>query len=249
MWTPSALASELRPWSGPLWRVVESQSQVATLKLVDSLDEQAILEAELEGSKPAIPRACAGLHYLLATPFRYSPYPNGSRFRRARQRDGCFYAAEDVETAIAEEAFHRLLFFAAAPAARLPANPQERTAFRVSGATTCALDLTEPPLARDEAIWTHPTDYAPCQDFADAARQAAAETIRYRSVRDPRRRANIAVLSPRVFLATEPEASQTWHLFLRRRAVQATREMPRSALEFPFTAWAADPRVPAELAA
>src|SRR5947207_9896057 len=117
MWTPPALASEARAWSGDIWRVVESQSQVATLKLVDTLGEQEVLEAELERSKPLVPAACAGLHYLLATPFRYAPYPRGSRSRRARQRQGCFYAAERVATAVAEEAFYRLLFFLDAPAA------------------------------------------------------------------------------------------------------------------------------------
>jgi hypothetical protein len=74
MWTPPALASEARAWAGDLWRVVESQSRVATLKLVDTLDEQAILEAELEGSKPLIPASCVHLDTLLATPFRYAPY-------------------------------------------------------------------------------------------------------------------------------------------------------------------------------
>jgi hypothetical protein len=61
MWTAPALASEARSLSREVWRVVESQSQVATMKLVDSLDEQAILEAELDRSKPAVPVACAGL--------------------------------------------------------------------------------------------------------------------------------------------------------------------------------------------
>ena len=84
MWTLPALASEATGWSGDLWRLVESQSAVATLKLVDTLDEQAILEAELEGSKPLVPASWAHLDYLLATPFRYAPYRTGSRFRRDR---------------------------------------------------------------------------------------------------------------------------------------------------------------------
>ena len=158
MWTPRALASETRAWSGDLWRVVESQSQVATLKLVDTLDEQTILEAELEGSKPIVPATCAGLDYLLATPFRYAPYPHGSRFRRARQPDGCFYASERVETAVAEEAFYRLLFFLDAPGAKRPGNPQERTAFRVPAETGRAIDLTCSPFVSETAIWTHPTE-------------------------------------------------------------------------------------------
>jgi hypothetical protein len=244
MWTPPELASETSAWNGDLWRVVESQSRVATLKLVDTLDEQAILEAELEGSKPLIPAACAGLDYLLATPFRYAPYPHGSRFRRARQPEGCFYAAERVETAVAEEAFYRLLFFLDAPDAKRPANPQERTAFRIAAGTGRAIDLTAPPLNRDAALWGHPTDYAPCQELADAARSAGVEAIRYRSVRDPNGGANLALLSPASFRATRPEIFETWHIFLRDAAVQAVCEMPRLTLEIPFSAWASDPRVP-----
>jgi len=247
MWTPHELASEARPWSGDLWRVVESQSRVATLKLVDTLDEQAILEAELEGSKPAIPASCAGLDYLLATPFRYAPYRHGSRFRRARQPEGCFYAAERVETAVAEEAFYRLLFFLDAPAARRPANPQERTAFRVPAGTDVAIDLTAPPLDRDAALWGHPTDDGPGQALADAAREAGIEAIRYRSVRDPGEGMNLALLSPAAFRAAQPEAAQTWHVFLRDASIQAVREMPRLTLEIPFSAWAVDPRVPDRL--
>jgi hypothetical protein len=247
MWTPPALASEARAWTGDLWRVVESQSRVATLKLVDTLDEQAILEAELEGSKPLIPASCARLDYLLATPFRYAPYRTGSRFRRHRQTDGCFYASAQVETAIAEAAFHGLLFFLDAPAARRPANPQERTAIHVPGGTTAAIDLTEPPFVADASLWQHPTDYAPCQDLADAARQAGLEAIRYRSVRDPGQGINLALLAPAALRKPRPDRSQTWHVFLREASVQALREMPRATLEFRFLGWAADPRVPARL--
>lgn len=247
MWTPPALASEAGIWSGNIWRMVESQARVATLKLVDTLDEQAVLEAELDGSKPVIPAACAGLDYLLATPFRYAPYPRGSRFRRARQPEGCFYAAEQVETAAAEEAFYRLLFFLDAPGTTLPANPQERTAFRVPAETGHAIDLTLPPFDQDAAVWGHPTDYGPCQDFADAARTAGIEAIRYRSVRDPDGGTNLALLSPAAFRATKPEIFETWHLFLREAAAQAVREMPRLTLEIPFSTWAADPRVPERL--
>ncbi len=158
MWTALALASEARLLSRKVWRIVESQSQVATMKLVDSLDEQAILEAELDRSKPAVPTACTGLNYLLATPFRYAPYPHGSRFRRARQRQGCLYGSERVETALAEAAFYHLAFFVASPGTPLPRNPQERTAFQVPVRTSLAIDLTAAPLVRDRKIWTDPTN-------------------------------------------------------------------------------------------
>jgi hypothetical protein len=43
-----------------------------SLKRVDGLNQQAILEAEPEDRKPLIPTACPTLDDLLVTPVRYS---------------------------------------------------------------------------------------------------------------------------------------------------------------------------------
>ncbi len=95
IWTPAALASEARAYRRHVWRLVEAQHRVSTLKLVDTLEEQALLEDLIEATKPALPPEARGLDYLLATPFRYdAPYPVGSRFRRAGRTPGVFYAAE-----------------------------------------------------------------------------------------------------------------------------------------------------------
>ena len=59
-WTQAALASELRPWQGALWRAVEAQHRVATARLVDTLQEQALLEDLLESSSHPVD-AVAGL--------------------------------------------------------------------------------------------------------------------------------------------------------------------------------------------
>src|SRR5690606_11686897 len=166
IWTPAALSSEARPFSGPVWRFVEAQHRVSTLKLVDTLDEQALLEELLEESKPVLPPECAGLDYLLVTPFRYGAvYPHGSRFRRAGRTLGVYYAGLSVETALCEMAFYRLLFFAESPATPLPANAADYTACSALIDTGAAIDLTVPPLDRDAALWTHPTDYAACQSL------------------------------------------------------------------------------------
>src|SRR3954447_25812704 len=101
MWTPDALRSEARAWSGDVWRAVESQAKASTMRLTETLAEQELLAKILERSKPPIPPECQGLHYLLFTPFRYAA-TFGSRFRYPGQREGVFYAAETVETAIAE---------------------------------------------------------------------------------------------------------------------------------------------------
>jgi hypothetical protein len=243
MWTPPELASEAAPWESGVWRVVESQSQFCTMKIVDTSDEQDLLESELDGSKRTVPASCRHLNYLLSTPFRYAPYPHGSRFRRRRQREGCFYASDGVATAVVEAAFYQLLFFLDAPGMKRPANPQPRTAIHVPVATAKALDLTQPPLNADGARWEHPTDYRACQELADNARVAGVEALRYRSVRDPAQGMNVALLSPAAFRGTAPDRSQTWRLFLREDRVQARCEMPRTRLEIPYTAWAADPRV------
>jgi hypothetical protein len=248
MWTPRALASERRHMSGEAWRVVESQSRVATMKIVDTVSEQEILEAELERSKPLIPAECAHLHWLLATPFRYAPYPHGSRFRRARQREGCLYAAERPETAVAEAAFYLLLFTLDAPGASLPRNPRERSAFSFRYRTAAGLDLRAPPLDADAGRWADRQDYAACQALADAARAADVDVLRYASVRDPGDGSNLAVLACRALSSKQPLAFETWHLMLRPDRVEAVREMPRLSLSFLFADWAVtDSRIPDRL--
>nr|MBA2303283.1 RES family NAD+ phosphorylase [Acidobacteriota bacterium] len=141
IWTPAALSSKRRRLAGPCWRIVEAQHRISTLKLVDTLAEQARLEQLLDLSKPPVPPECSGLHYLLSTPFRYgAPYPHGSRFRRPGLTAGVFYASAKPATAVAEAAFHRLLFFADSPATSWPDNPGEYTAFSVRYSTKAGLD-------------------------------------------------------------------------------------------------------------
>ena len=69
---PDEWFASARPARRKLWRGVEAQHRVATVRLVDNLAEQELLERLIEDSKPPLPPDCAGLHYLLATPFRYA---------------------------------------------------------------------------------------------------------------------------------------------------------------------------------
>lgn len=242
IWTAAALGSECRGFQGRGWRLVEAQHLVSTLKLVDSLAEQALLEDILETTKPPMPAACQGLDYLLATPFRYRPYPHGSRFRRAGLTPGVWYGAEKVQTALAEMVFYRFLFYAESPATPFPDGPAEYTAFAAKLATARAVDLTAPPMA--DPAWSHPTDYAPCQSLAEAAREAGAEIIRYTSVRDPKGGANLAVLSCGAFAATGIQDRQTWRIRLSPTGAMALREHPRQGIDFPRESFT-DPRLSA----
>jgi hypothetical protein len=238
-----ALAVHAHRVSGACWRIVEGQHHVSTLALVDSIAEQQRLEELIEATKPTLPEECRDLHYLLSTPFRYRPYPTGSRFRRAGLTPGVFYASAAIETAVAEAAFYRLLFFADSPGTPWPAGAAEHTAFSVRYGSAKAIDLTRPPFTRSRARWMHPTEYAPCQKLAEAARAAGIEIIRFASVRDPGHRLNVALLTCRAFRAKTPGATQSWRFRLGPRGIQAVREFPKASLEFGRDAFAADDRI------
>ncbi len=216
-WTPHAVSSEAAAWRGVVWRIVEAQHTAATMKLVDSADEQDLLESLLDAGKPAWPDRTGHLDYLLATPFRYPPRQGGSRFRAATD-PGVFYGAGSVRTACAELGYWRWRFLRDAPALdRL--EPVAHTAFR-SRIETAVVDLRHPPFDTDRSRWTHPMDYAGCQAFARTAREGDIGAIRYASVRDPRAGWCLAVLDPGAFARPNPlDGNQTWWLAVSAREV------------------------------
>lgn len=246
IWTPAALPSEFADFNAPCWRLVEAQHYVSTMKIADTLADQALLEDLIEATKPIYPAGCDHLPVLLKTPFRYGAvYPTGSRFRRAGRTPGVYYAALAPETAVAEMAFYRLLFFVEAPGLPWPNNPAEYSAFSVTIVTRRMLDLTAPPLVDFQAGWTHPTDYSACQALADAARGSAVEVIQYLSVRDPNQGRNLAVLTCAVFEGPVPFDQQTWRIRLSRMGIQARRDHPRLNIDFNRETFASDPRIAA----
>ena len=241
---PAAPLSEpliVTRYKGEVWRLVEAQHRVSTLKLTDSLDEQALLEKILDQTKPPLPPECEGLDYLLAAPFRYAPYPYGSRFRRAGRTDGVFYASEKVETAVAELSFYRLLFFAESPETPFPDQPTDFSAFAVPVATAHALDLSGQQFT-DPALRSM-TDYTACQRLADQARADGIELLRYRSVRDPAGGFNVALLTAKAFASKKPKTFATWRINVGRHGISALCDFPVARLAFGTEAFAADPRL------
>lgn len=215
---------------------------VSTMALVDTLDEQALLEQVLDDSKPRVPAECRNLHYLLFTPFRYgAPSPAGSRFRRAGLTPGVFYASLQAATAVAEMAFWRLLFYAESPGTPWPANPGQYTAFAVRYSAGKGLDLTRPPLNSDAETWTHPTNYSPCQALADTAREADVRVIRYQSARAAGH--NVALLSCAAFASPAPLERQGWRIDVGAMGVRAICNFPEQRLAFDRSAFARDPRI------
>lgn len=233
IWTPPALKSEAFAWRGQAWRMVESQHIAGTMKLVDSLVEQDLLESLLEASKPRRTADVTGLEYLLATPFRYDPRRGGSRFR-GETDPGVFYGAESVRTAGAELGYWRWRFLRdAVDLVRI--EPVAHIAFRVSVAAL-VVDLQRTPLAAEGAAWQHSRDYGPTQRLARAAREADLGGILYRSVRDPQPAWCLALLTPAGFAKPRPEIErQTWFLAVSRKEVTLRRDT--ESMQFSVARW------------
>lgn len=189
-----------------MWRAVEAQHVVATMGLVDGLDEQYLLEQMLDASKPAPPEQARHTDFLLYTPFRYVS-PHASRFRRAGE-PGVWYGARDRETACAEVGYWRWRFLMDSTGLAGDEVVTLHTLFqaRVSGPR---LDLCEPPWPRLDAWWRHPGDWSACHQLAAAARELGVQWLRYASARHPQGIC-AAAFSPTALTLPRPTRQETW---------------------------------------
>ncbi len=222
-WTPSAVKAEAAPLEARPWRVVEAQHVISTRKLVDSAAEQALLEELIERAKPPLPPEpeLAGLHYLLATPFRYPPLPHGSRFGTRAER-GVWYGADRRPTALAEAAYYRLVLLEGTEAEIEPILV-DLSVFRAEVRTERGADLTKPPFAAGEAEISSPVSYAASQALGRTLRAAGIEACRYRSARDPDGGTNLAIFTARAFASPRPREPETWYCVATRAAVELSR--------------------------
>lgn len=188
--------------------MVESQEEVATRSLVDSLAKQAALERLLEESKP--PRQDDGtLHYLLATPFRYPPLKHGSRFG-GRFEPSLFYAAMDRSSLLAESAYYRFVFRSGLEAPFERPLATSHTAFAVRISTECGVALDEPPFSAFQELFLSPTDYQSSQALGAALRSEGVQAIIYRSARDPKYGRNVGLYTPSALASQRPEQQVSW---------------------------------------
>jgi hypothetical protein len=208
LWAACRSRTSAVPYTGEVLRMVESQEQVATQRLVGTLAEQDLLENLLERSKP--PRHDhAGLDYLLATPFRYPPLRHGSRFGR-RHEPSLFYAACTRPVLLAEAAYYRFVFWSgmAVPPPR-PLRTQH-TVFGVRVRTDRAFRLDVPPFDAHRAILTSPTDYGATQALGSALRAEGAAALVYCSARDPGQGLAVALYTPAAFAEPRPTLREEW---------------------------------------
>lgn len=231
IWTRCAGGSEIRLLHASPWRVVEAQHQVSTRKLVDSAEEQALLEEMIDRVKP--PDLTRGrLHYLLFTPFRYPPLPHGSRFGTRRER-GIWYGSVERRTAFAEVAYYRFLFLEGSHAS-LGTVTTPLTAFTARVRTTRGIDLVSPPFEAHRRAIASPTSYTSSQALGAAMRGAGVEAFRYPSARDSEGGINVAAFVATVFGNAKPKAFETWHCSASRERVELTQHDYFNRNEFAF---------------
>ena len=220
IWTECAGKSRLRRLELDAHRMVEAQHQVSTRKLVDSLEEQALLEELIEASKPPN-RTGARLHVLLSTPFRYPPLAHGSRFA-TRHEPALWYGSEDTTALFSELAYYRFVFLEGTKAVLGPVTTWH-TAFTVSIRTARGIDLVRRPFDRHASEISSPEKYDASQALGAAMRADEVEAFRYRSARDPKGGVNIGVFRAAAFGSARPRGFRTWHCTATRDRVEAVR--------------------------
>jgi hypothetical protein len=209
IWTRCAGPSRVGPLTVAAWRVVEAQHAVSTRRLVDTLEEQKLLEEIVDGVKPPAPTAAEfdGLHYLLFTPFRHPPLRHGSRFGSPTERS-LWYGAQRLETSLAEKAYYQFVF-AAGTTAVLENLSCTWSAFQASVHTKRGVDLTAPAFADFQTAISSPGSYAATQPLGAAMRAAGVDAFQFTSARCPQRGTAIGLFSP-AFASRNPRPPQTW---------------------------------------
>lgn len=166
-----------------LYRLVESQEQIATRQLVDTLEEQALLEEMLDAVKPPYPENMAHLHYLLKSPFRYPPLKWGSRFGRTFE-PSIFYGGCSVDVTLVESAYYRFIFWYSMQAP--PPKPIMRsvhTLFSVDYKTEKGVQLQSAPFDQYHDVLRHPSNYSVAQALGTMMRSQHVEVFEYCSAR------------------------------------------------------------------
>jgi hypothetical protein len=233
---------------------VESQHLFATRKLVDSDEEQALLEEMIEEAKPPAgappgphggPRQAGRLHYLLFTPFRYAPLRHGSRFGTRGER-GIWYGSRTRQTAFAEKAYYLLLFLEGTVADLTPWE-SDLSIFQAAYETGRGVDLTRGPFERWRRVISSPTSYGDTQALGRDMRADGVEAFVYASARDPDHGANVGLFVPAALASRRPTVPESWRCVVTRGGVEVTKEdVFRSAsFAFPRAALEVDGKLPA----
>ena len=220
IWTQCAPKFKFSAYDGSPWRVVEAQHVIATRKLVDSDEEQMILESLIDDAKPpkSYNEECRSYHYLLWTPFRYPPLKYGSRLGSPDRR-GLWYGSKEIETAFAEKAYYTFLFRAGSTA-DFGVFDSVVTVFCVPVSSRKCVNLTKAPFVEFEKDLSSPVSYADSQGVGSNLLDLGAEVICFRSARCLSGGMNVAVTKISAFQKAAPQEDTSWFCVSSDQAVE-----------------------------
>ena len=242
-WHGIEVAKNIVPIAGKMLRLVESQEQVATTHVVDSLVEQALLEGLLEQAKPPMRPGTEGLHYLLLTPFRYPPLRHGSRFGQ-RHEPSIFYGSLTAITALAEASYYRLVFWFGMQQA--PPRPirSRHTLFSVAYQTGAGLELHQAPFDEFRTTLADPTHYSATQELGRCMRESGVLAFEFRSARDPKGGINVGLFEPGALSVSRPCQQEEWLCDVDSHGVCFLHLSERMTRSFPVETFLIGGRIP-----
>lgn len=226
------------------WRIEPLEEKTSLRKLVDSIEEQKILEEMMRESASEVSRS--GLHPLLGNRFKNPPLTRASRFGR-KTEPSLWYGALNVETSLVEIAFHRLAFINASVISDESVISQ-MIAFSVNLKILRGIALHEKPFIKYKNEISSPSSYAVSQLLGANMRKNNIDGFTFISARDVKAGVNVGLFKINAFAGQSPnrESLQTWQCFLtanKAEFVQTSVDSER-AFVFPVQDFQVDGKLP-----
>lgn len=218
IWQEAQGYSHIKPIMASAHRVTDDQQLIATMGIVNSVEEQGVLEELLEETKPKKPEGYGDLGYLLITPFRYPPLKHGSRFGTPFE-PSLFYASMQVSTALSETAYYRFVFLSGMQEPFDEPLQVTYSSFKVKIHSLCGVYLDKPPFDKYNPIMESKFDYQQTQGLGSSMRNEGVEAFEYTSARCPNRGKNIALFTPKALQSKQPETMERWVCSVRNEEV------------------------------
>jgi len=209
IWLETEGKNNIKPLMAKIYRLVESQEQIATLGLVNNVYEQGVLEDLIESTKSPLLEDTCSLHYLLTTPFRYPPLKYGSRFGTTFEQ-GIFYGSLHINTALSETAYYRFVYMLGPETPYQHPISNQYSSFSVKVRSDRGIFLDQPPFSKYEATLISPSSYIETQQLGSNIREFEIEIFQYTSARDKNKGKNVALFSPNAFQSKVPAQITTW---------------------------------------
>lgn len=223
VWKECNGVTNIRAINETAWRFVALQEKISTRKLVDSIEEQNVLDELIEKSKPTLAIAQTKFHPLLYTPFRCPPLKHGSRFGK-RTEPSLWYGSLNIEAVMAEKAFYQLSLINASDVIfGIVSSPVN--IFSVKLKIVNGVKLNEEPFIKYKDQISSPINYEVSQLLGARMRANNLDGFTFISARDKKMGVNVGLLKINAFANQNPDEGsfQTWQCNTTKINVEFTQ--------------------------